>query len=181
MADVAAYSRLMSADEEGRLLALKAIRRELAYPKIAEHRGRSPLRDYRSCPRLVSAARVGAVRRSVPSFSEVAHTPLMPDYRHNRIAGGTAFLTVNLLDCRSNLLVARIDACATPFDKWAPAHLSKSTPESSFPITCTVCGPYHQAMGIFPVGAGRSSRPSRMRSWQNCAQEARHQVQLVRI
>jgi adenylate cyclase len=39
-ADVAGYSRLMGADEEGTLLALKACRRELIDPKIAEHRGR---------------------------------------------------------------------------------------------------------------------------------------------
>jgi adenylate cyclase len=39
-ADVAGYSRLMGADEEGTLAALKAIRGELADPKIKEHRGR---------------------------------------------------------------------------------------------------------------------------------------------
>jgi TolB-like protein/class 3 adenylate cyclase len=39
-ADVAGYSRLMGADEEGTLAALKAIRRELGDPKVAEHRGR---------------------------------------------------------------------------------------------------------------------------------------------
>jgi adenylate cyclase len=39
-ADVAGYSRLMGADEEGTLAALKALRRELADPKIKEHRGR---------------------------------------------------------------------------------------------------------------------------------------------
>jgi adenylate cyclase len=39
-ADVAGYSRLMGEDEEGTLAALKAIRRELADPKIKEHRGR---------------------------------------------------------------------------------------------------------------------------------------------
>ena len=38
--DVAGYSRLMEADEEGTLAALRAIRRELGDPKIAEHRGR---------------------------------------------------------------------------------------------------------------------------------------------
>jgi class 3 adenylate cyclase len=38
--DVAGYSRLMGADEEGTLATLKAIRRELADPKIDEHRGR---------------------------------------------------------------------------------------------------------------------------------------------
>jgi adenylate cyclase len=39
-ADVAGYSRLMGADEEGTLERLKALRRELTDPKIAEHKGR---------------------------------------------------------------------------------------------------------------------------------------------
>jgi adenylate cyclase len=39
-ADIAGYSRLMGVDEEGTLAALKACRRELIDPKIAEHRGR---------------------------------------------------------------------------------------------------------------------------------------------
>jgi TolB-like protein/class 3 adenylate cyclase len=39
-ADVAGYSRLMGADEEGTLERLKALRRELVDPKIAEHTGR---------------------------------------------------------------------------------------------------------------------------------------------
>src|SRR5215468_10267796 len=39
-ADVAGYSRLMGADEEGTLNRLKAHRRELVDPKIREHHGR---------------------------------------------------------------------------------------------------------------------------------------------
>src|SRR6476660_2729416 len=39
-ADVAGYSRLMGADEEGTLAALKTLRRELSDPKIKEHHGR---------------------------------------------------------------------------------------------------------------------------------------------
>src|SRR5262250_3280764 len=39
-ADVAGYSRLMAADEEGTLSALKTLRREVTDPKIKEHRGR---------------------------------------------------------------------------------------------------------------------------------------------
>jgi hypothetical protein len=39
-ADVSGYSRLIGADEEGTLARLKAHRRELIDPKIAEHRGR---------------------------------------------------------------------------------------------------------------------------------------------
>src|SRR5580658_5882133 len=38
--DVVGYSRLMGADEEGTLAALRSIRREISDPKIAEHRGR---------------------------------------------------------------------------------------------------------------------------------------------
>ena len=67
-ADVAGYSRLMGADEEGTLAALRAVRREVSDPKIAEHRGRidkttgdgslpsspasSTLRGCRSCLRI---------------------------------------------------------------------------------------------------------------------------------
>jgi adenylate cyclase len=40
-ADVAGYSRLMGADEEGTHERLKAHLRELVDPKIAEHRGRT--------------------------------------------------------------------------------------------------------------------------------------------
>ena len=39
-ADVAGYSRLMGADEEGTHERLKAHLRELLEPKIAKHRGR---------------------------------------------------------------------------------------------------------------------------------------------
>jgi hypothetical protein len=39
-ADVVGYSRLMGVDEEGTLAALKMLRREVADPKIKEHRGR---------------------------------------------------------------------------------------------------------------------------------------------
>jgi putative transposase len=60
----------------------------------------------------------------------------MPDYRRNRVPGGTYFFTVNLLDRRSDLLVARIDglrnavrqvAAKSPFhiDAWVvlPEHM----------------------------------------------------------
>ena len=38
-ADVAGYSRLMGADEEGTLARLKALRSEMIDPRVAEHRG----------------------------------------------------------------------------------------------------------------------------------------------
>jgi putative transposase len=34
----------------------------------------------------------------------------MPDYRRNRLPGGTYFFTVNLLDRRSQLFVTRVEA-----------------------------------------------------------------------
>src|SRR5260370_16023550 len=40
-ADVAGYSRLMGADEEGTLAQLKAHRRMLVDPKLKEHRGKT--------------------------------------------------------------------------------------------------------------------------------------------
>src|SRR6266404_7550791 len=39
-ADVAGYSRLIEADEEGALRRLKALRAETIDPKIADHKGR---------------------------------------------------------------------------------------------------------------------------------------------
>ena len=39
-ADVAGYSRLMGADEEGTHERLKALLRQLVDPKVREHRGR---------------------------------------------------------------------------------------------------------------------------------------------
>ena len=39
-ADIAGYSRLMAADEEGTLAALKTLRREVTDRKIKGHRGR---------------------------------------------------------------------------------------------------------------------------------------------
>jgi hypothetical protein len=46
----------------------------------------------------------------IPPSPEPEHTPAVPDYRRNRVPGGTFFFTVNLLDRRSGLLVTHIDA-----------------------------------------------------------------------
>ena len=69
-ADIAGYSRLMGSDEEGTLAAIKACRRELIDPKLAEHRGRivnlrratsrpGTLMSYPAAP----ASRPGAARK----------------------------------------------------------------------------------------------------------------------
>ncbi len=66
-ADVAGYSRLMGADEEGTLERLKALRRELLDPRIAEHRGRIPGHDPGTGDGLLAefASVVDAVRCAV--------------------------------------------------------------------------------------------------------------------
>ena len=50
----------------------------------------------------------------------------MPEYRRNRVAGGTYFFTVNILDRKSDLLVAHIDALRSAIHKanrLAPFHI----------------------------------------------------------
>jgi hypothetical protein len=54
-ADVAGYSRPVRLDEEGTLERLKALRRELLDPKIAEHHGRIVKTTRRTCSRQLTA------------------------------------------------------------------------------------------------------------------------------
>ena len=63
-ADVAGYSRLMGADEEGTHERLKAHRRELIDPKIGEHQ-RPHRQDHRRrhAGRVCQRRRRGALRR----------------------------------------------------------------------------------------------------------------------
>ena len=81
-ADVAGYSRLMGADEEGTLAALKAIRRELADPRIKEHRGRI-VKTTGDGLLLEFASVVDAVRCAVEVQREMAerNTDVLPDRR----------------------------------------------------------------------------------------------------
>jgi len=70
-ADVVGYSRLMGADEEGTLAALRTVRRELADPKIDEYRGRI-IKTTGDGLLAVFASVVDAVRCAVSSGSWVA-------------------------------------------------------------------------------------------------------------
>jgi class 3 adenylate cyclase len=81
-ADVAGYSRLMGADEEGTLARLKALRRELADPKIKEHRGRI-VKTTGDGLLIEFASVVDAVRCAVEVQREMAerNTDVPPD-RH---------------------------------------------------------------------------------------------------
>ena len=81
-ADVVGYSRLMGVDEEGTLAALKAIRRELADPKIKEHRGRI-VKTTGDGLLLEFASVVDAVRCAVEVQREMAdrNADVPPDHR----------------------------------------------------------------------------------------------------
>ena len=82
-ADVPGYSRLMGADEEGTLARLKALRRELADPKIKEHRGRI-VKTTGDGLLLEFASVVDAVRCAVEVQREMAerNAGVPPDRRH---------------------------------------------------------------------------------------------------
>src|SRR5246127_1421038 len=81
-ADVAGYSRLMGVDEEGTLAALKKLRRELADPKIKEHRGRI-VKTTGDGLLLGFASVVDAVRCAVEVQREMAerNVDVLPDCR----------------------------------------------------------------------------------------------------
>src|SRR6201986_5452068 len=81
-ADVAGYSRLMGVDEEGTLAALKTLRRELADPKIKEHRGRI-VKTTGDGLLLEFASVVDAVRCAVEVQREMAerNADIPPDRR----------------------------------------------------------------------------------------------------
>jgi adenylate cyclase len=117
-ADVAGYSRLMGADEEGTHERLKAVRRQLIDPKIEEHRGRivkttgdGMLAEFAS---VVDAVRCGAeVQRGL-----IDREPELADERRIRFRVG-----INLGDVIADggdifgdgvNVAARLEALAEP-------------------------------------------------------------------
>ena len=81
-ADVAGYSRLIEADEEGTLHRLKSLRAEVIDPKIAEHRGRI-VKTTGDGLLVEFASVVDALRCAAEVQGEVAESnaPLPPDGR----------------------------------------------------------------------------------------------------
>jgi hypothetical protein len=68
----------------------------------------------------------------------------MPDYRCNRVPGGTYFFTVNLLERNSTLLVAHIDALRDAVRTRRPFHIM---PGWYYRTTCTRFGRCQQVIG----------------------------------
>jgi putative transposase len=79
----------------------------------------------------------------------------MPDYRRNRVAGGTYFFTVNLLERRSKLLVQHIDVLRT-----AIKHVQKSKP---FYIDAWVVLPDHMHC-VWTLPMGDDDYPARWKA-----------------
>src|SRR6201981_3390025 len=117
-ADVANYSRLMGADEEGTLARLKNLRRELADPKIKEHRGRI-VKTTGDGLLVEFASVVDAVRCAVEVQQEMAERNVgVPDERRIQFRIG-----INLGDIIKDgreiygdgvNVAARLEALATP-------------------------------------------------------------------
>src|ERR1700724_757130 len=93
-ADVAGYSRLMGADEEGTHERLTAHFRELVDPKIKEHRGRT-VKNTGDGLLAEFPSVVDAVRCAVEIQQEMAERePAVPDARRVRFrAGGDLHIT----------------------------------------------------------------------------------------
>jgi putative transposase len=78
----------------------------------------------------------------------------MPNYRRNRVPGGTYFFTVNLFDRRSDLLVAQIDLLRVTVRN-VRAHLSFISMHGWFcPTICIACRRCPKAIPIFPIADG---------------------------
>jgi class 3 adenylate cyclase len=97
-ADVAGYSRLMGTDEEGTLARLKALRRELADPKIKEHRGRI-VKTTGDGLLLEFASVVDAVRCAVDSCVGSLFAPTF------RLAGNRPEATLKDWSCHAGPMV----------------------------------------------------------------------------
>jgi adenylate cyclase len=92
-ADVAGYSRLMGADEEGTHEQLKAHFRELVDPRIAEHRGRV-VKNTGDGFLAEFASVVDAVRCAVEIQRSMAERePEVPEERRSGSASGSTSVT----------------------------------------------------------------------------------------
>jgi adenylate cyclase len=117
-ADVAGYSRLMAADEEGTLAALKTLRRDVVDPKIKEHRGRivNTTGDGLLCEfaSVVDAVRCAVeVQREMASRNAGVQTERRIDFRIG-INLGDVMIDANDIFGDGVNVAARLEALADP-------------------------------------------------------------------
>jgi adenylate cyclase len=142
-ADVAGYSRLMGADEEGTLAALKAHRRELIDPLIAQHQGRivkttgdGILIEYAS---VVDAVRCAVVVQQGMEDRN-AHLPESQRIRF-RIGINLGDIIVDEGDIFGDgvNVAARLESLAKPGETWVSASVREQVGEK-LPIGFTDMG-----------------------------------------
>jgi adenylate cyclase len=117
-ADVVGYSRLMGADEEGTVARLKALRRDLIDPKIAEHRGRivkttgdGILIEF---PSVVTALRCAVeVQRAMPGRNATEPADRRIEFRVGLHQGDVIVEDGDILGDGVNV-AARLEAIADP-------------------------------------------------------------------
>jgi putative transposase len=99
----------------------------------------------------------------------------MPNYRRNRVPGGTYFFTVNLLDRRSDLLVAQIEALR--------AAVRQARANAPFHIDAWVVLPDHlHCLWTLPDGdADFSGRWKSIKTWFSKSLPATEQRSAVNI
>jgi hypothetical protein len=86
-ADVAGYSRMIGADEDGTLDRLRSIRADVTDPKIAEHRGRIVKTSLRLSPReptVTPLSQIGMAYFFKREFDEAASKLLLSNSRQSR-------------------------------------------------------------------------------------------------
>lgn len=104
----------------------------------------------------------------------------MPNYRRNRIPGGTYFFTVTLRDRNSVCWSRTSKACGKRCAMRSGNYPSISRPGSFCPTIYTVCGRFRPATAIFPTAGDGSKRGSRIAarggagSGQTPQERARH-------
>jgi adenylate cyclase len=117
-ADVAGYSRLMGADDEGTLAALKSHRKELIDPKVSEHRGRI-VKTTGDGALIEFASAVDAVRCAMEIQSAMAerNAAIAEDRRVNfRIGINVGDVIIDEGDIYGDgvNIAARVESLATP-------------------------------------------------------------------
>ena len=110
-ADVAGYSRLIEADEEGTLAAMRAIRRELGNPKIAEIRQRGDFEPQRrGKARLVVQGAIGPFGCLIEaSRAEMSDSVRKGVEKGKRIERAQTARSFDGLDRRLGLVARRVD------------------------------------------------------------------------
>jgi adenylate cyclase len=179
-ADVAGYSRLMGRDEEGTLAALKACRRELIDPSLAEHRGRI-FKTMGDGVLVEFASAVDAVRCAMEiQRAMVEHNTDMPEDRRIefRIGINVGDIIIDEGDIYGDgvNIAARVEALATPGAVCLSENAYQQV-KGKLALDISDMGERHLKNIAQPGAAGAHLfRPARWSARTSCANSARQAV-----